>query len=526
MKLSRPSRGEPARAAIGRPRRAETATRRTFLARRLVRAIEPGFDVRKQISRNRRLRGGQHDILDRRRSSARRSPNRWISRSGSESGLASADRSSSGSSSGSVLRQARRSRRQASGSRQARRRHPRSGVRPSSAADRPRARSAIKRRAQRRDPHPGGDATTSASTDAGSAATRSDLARAAANSIFGRPRLDVPEADVVRSTIKPTVRADGGRRSLVVASFVERDEAEPRRAFHREAVALQHCPCRAPRQAARRPEATRSAIASTRTPPSACAMTPGSATGRPAAWSPRCRARQQSVVGNRAGIDEWASGGSASSKGEPGVTHRTRAGPHDDAGSERVDGKQGRCEVGARPGGGGRARRAHAGKISSKARSTRTAEPASSSGLRRAGGSAPSARHDAIGRRRPRFAVQARERPRRANERQFAAQAVRAKSKAETGGACRSRNQASRQRQPCARGLRCVAQLALFARPFLMKGLGVALERVAGVSRPRSASGTSDGVLTSMARPNRSSNWGRNSPSSGLPLPMRTKRAG
>ena len=39
-------------------------------------------------------------------------------------------------------------------------------------------------------------------------------------------------------------------------------------------------------------------------------------------------------------------------------------------------------------------------------------------------------------------------------------------------------------------------------------------------------SGTSEGVRTSTASPNRSSNCGRNSPSSGLPLPMRTKRAG
>ena len=54
---------------------------------------------------------------------------------------------------------------------------------------------------------------------------------------------------------------------------------------------------------------------------------------------------------------------------------------------------------------------------------------------------------------------------------------------------------------------------------------GRARTRRAG-ARPRCASRGPSGVFTSTERPKRSSSCGRSSPSSGLPLPIRTKRAG
>ncbi len=55
---------------------------------------------------------------------------------------------------------------------------------------------------------------------------------------------------------------------------------------------------------------------------------------------------------------------------------------------------------------------------------------------------------------------------------------------------------------------------------------GVALEGVAPLAPPRCGSARSSGVRTSTERPKRSSSCGRSSPSSGLPLPTSTKRAG
>ena len=232
--------------------------------------------------------------------------------------------------------------------------------------------------------------TTSASITDASTSTSPSFARAAARSSRNNGALYFTPPD--RRQVDPITHPvhQRLRRALVIAlALVEGDHADPRGHLHREPVALQirSRPCRAPRKSA--PLSLGAALRHGQHKHASIRLRnhPGARRRAvPRAASPRCPAHP--AIGRlrywRGARRTGAPVGSASSK-RASQASRTGpgAGPHDDAVSDRVNRKHGRGEARAPPGRCGLVRRAHAGNISWKARSTRTAEPASSSGLRR-----------------------------------------------------------------------------------------------------------------------------------------------
>ena len=166
---------------------------------------------------------------------------------------------------------------------------------------------------------------------------------------------------------------------------------------------------------------------------------------------------------------------------------------------------------------------------SSTARSTRVAEPDSSSGLRRSRWlSAIGAMRRSCGvadlalalRGSPARARRGSGSVRRADRRCRARDRARvALSSAASGVAIGARRARARRRSR-------LRSLRSSPAHFFEEGVGVALEGVAPLDHLDPASECPPASRTSTARPKRSSSCGRNSPSSGLPLPISTKRAG
>ena len=159
-----------------------------------------------------------------------------------------------------------------------------------------------------------------------------------------------------RSTGRRVDRAGVGHLLVLAAALVQGDHAEPRRGAHRHTVALQHhlAGVQGARDRRRGEPRTRSAIASSITPPWASASSPCSATGRPArrvAARSRPPSRRPSETCSgilRRGVLRRQQ---LAGVGEPLIAHRTGQGAQADAAQAgRIHRQQGRRQGRVVPG--------------------------------------------------------------------------------------------------------------------------------------------------------------------------------
>ena len=266
-------------------------------------------------------------------------------------------------------------------------------------------------------------------------------------------------------------------------------------------------------------DGARSTMGRISTPPSASASTPRLAHGPARCEGGRqVETAEQAIVGDGNGRAAHGRVGRKQIKQRAQEVFAGRSGgaAHQDAAEP--------CGIDREQGCG--ARQVHSPNRLASARWTRTPESTSSSTLRR---SRWRSANGATRRRclsatalSPSSAAAARA---RADQREFAAQAVGADGHADLHGALERRGRRVDVAHALARGRDLAPDLLVLAAPLLHEGAGSRSK----ASRRRTTSmreGTSCGVFTSRLRPKRSSNCGRNSPSSGLPLPTSTKRAG